>query len=238
MGVIRALLLCAIMAHSAPGASTHVWEFPALGFGPNGWSLIKLKNKADSSRAVTVEVFDQQGERLPIRQQISISAHETAEVRIEKPNTQKREASWARITGPDDSSLEIHAFSEVLHDNIVETYQRELGVASTRNPWIIPSSDVSGKTLYFLNTTEKAGDVTFCFQEIPSRGGCPNGVSCSRYSLKPRQAIVVQPGRTRARYFVVQSSSLRAMIVVLWSGPGDRKMFSSDSTIQFGDPTQ
>jgi hypothetical protein len=236
MGGLRALLLCAAAACLPATGGAKVWEFPALGSGPNGWSLIKLKNKSAAAKAVTVDVFDQDGERMPIGPHLTIDALDTAEIRIEKPSPQKREACWARITGPDD--LEISAFSEVLHDNIVETYRRDPGVASNRSPWIFSSGDFEGKTLYFLNTTDRTGEVTFCFAYAASRSGCLGGISASRYPLKPRQAIAVRPGRSRARYFIVQSSSLRAMMVVLSIGPGERKMFSSDSTIEFGDPAQ
>ena len=78
--------------------------------------------------------------------------------------------------------------------------------------------------------------VSFCTTSSRFTGACPKR-SVAHYPMQPNQSVLVGIRKLHQQYFLTTSSTRgRAVVVLMTPGMGDRKMFSSDSSIQFGDP--
>src|SRR5437660_1206371 len=88
------LFLCAAIVASA---ATRTIEIPALSFGKTHWSVIKLTNPAAVTRVVTLDVYRQNGDKLPLGGEIELKPRETTELRIEAESAGDGEMCWARL---------------------------------------------------------------------------------------------------------------------------------------------
>src|SRR5713101_4536100 len=82
------LLLCALAAASA---APRIIEIPALAFGRDRWSVLTLANPSAMARTVEIEVYRENGERLPIGGMVSLKPGETTELRVEAKTEKARE---------------------------------------------------------------------------------------------------------------------------------------------------
>src|ERR1700722_16739225 len=106
--MVRALLLAAalasaIRAQTPPDFSTsalslapaRVWEIPALGYGPNLWSILRFNNNADAAASVQVDVYCRAGARMPLAPVFAVRPRDSLDIRIEDPS-QVLVGCWAR----------------------------------------------------------------------------------------------------------------------------------------------
>ena len=56
--------------------------FPALGYGPHAWSILRLTNQSESPKPVEIHAYRQNGERLPAGTDFVVGPRETLDVRI------------------------------------------------------------------------------------------------------------------------------------------------------------
>jgi hypothetical protein len=236
---ILAGLVCLAPAggQTAPDAAVQTWYVPALGYGPNAWSIVKFTNSSDAPRSVRIEVFRENGEPLPVDPEITVAPGSSRDLRIERPGSQD-ELCWVRITEPagDRPALEIRGLLEILKENAIEDFPREKHAASSREQWVSMAVNVQGKELYFLNAADKPTTVSFCAVNQPRDGCRKRGTAAAHYMVAANQSISLQVRKLRQRFFMIESSDPGAAILVLFTdGPGTKKVFGSDSSIHFGD---
>jgi hypothetical protein len=222
--------------------SAGVRYVPALAYGPKIWSVIKLSNVSGSLKSVEVDVFNEDGTRVPMARSFEVSPGGTVEVRIDaKADTDQ--PCWARVaelpTEAPAGGLDIHAAVEVLRGDALEEFSRAAHVTSAERRWISPTAKLVGRDLYFLNVAENPTVVTFCAARDARADACRRkGTPATRIQVSPNHWVSVHVRKLSTRYFVTESSSPGAAVLALFSdGPGDRQVFSSHSSIQFDEST-
>ncbi|MBV8731759.1 MAG: hypothetical protein JO336_18280, partial [Acidobacteriia bacterium] len=180
-------------ATAAVEARALVRLIPALGYGQNSWSILRLANRSASVKTVGVEVFRQNGERLPIGPEVRLNPNDSIDLRIEAP-ANNEETCWAAITEYSNTTspeVSVRGFVEVLNGNQVEAFERELHVPAEGGAWSLPTSDLRGKTLYFLNVSEMPTTINFCEVKQPKQYACvAERRHVSSYNLGARQSML------------------------------------------------
>ncbi|MBV8728191.1 MAG: hypothetical protein JO336_00130, partial [Acidobacteriia bacterium] len=97
-------------------------------------------------------------------------------------------------------------------------------------------SDLRGKTLYFLNVSEMPTTINFCEVKQPKQYACvAERRHVSSYNLGARQSMLFDLENFRQKYLMIESlPAVKAVIVGLADGPGQARVFSTKSTITFG----
>jgi hypothetical protein len=211
---------------------------PALSYGPNAWSILRLTNRSASVKPVRVDVFRQNGERLPIGPNFNLNPNEPIEIRIEAV-TSSDELCWAAVTEYADESaspLSVRAFLEVLNGNQIEDFEREIREASDADSWVIPAAELRGRSLYFLNSAETATVISVCNVKQARKNACwEQHRPTNRFLIEARQAMLFNIGNLDQKYLMIESSRPgSAVMVALADEPGRRRVFSAQSSIDFG----
>jgi len=238
-GTLLVVMWCLLLlgAMVAANAAPRTIEIPALSYGPGRWSIIKLTNPSAEARAVTVDVYRQNGDKMALGGDLMLKARETLELRVEAETEKSREMCWARIIDL-AGDVEAAAVLEVLRGNSIESFDRPPHETSRNNRWIMPSWSVQDKDLYFLNASDKTVEVAFCTADSRAAAACPKRGG-AHYPVPPNQSILLAVGRLHHQYFLTAASARgRAMLVLMVPAAGDRKVFSSDSSIRFGDAAE
>lgn len=118
--------------------------FPALGYGPHVWSILRLTNESKSPERVEIHAYRQNGDRLPVGPDFVVGPRERLDVRIEA-KAGKDELAWATVAEAAGSgTLAISAFIEVLKGNTILDFERQEFEPSPSDSWSLPSSEVPG----------------------------------------------------------------------------------------------
>jgi len=213
-----------------PGLTRYI---PALAYGPNMWSIVRLTNSGTMARTVGVDVYREDGTHLPIGPTIEVAPGATADVRIEAP-AKSFEACWARVTLPNDVAA--RGIVEVLEGNALEDFSREMHELSYRTEWATLTSAVQEKYLYFLNAGSEPTVLTFCATNQREPEACrKKGSAAARFRIGPNQALGVEVHKPRQKFFITESSMPEGALLVLFDGSaGNKRVFGSKSTIEFG----
>lgn len=230
MGSCRWLLAASVLAN---GLLARTLEIPALAYGPNIWSILRFSNDSESPQSANVDVYCKDGARLPIGPTFEIEPHKTQDVRIESPAADVS-SCWARVV----SESEVRAFVEVLNGNQLESFDRQPAEATDFATRAIPAREVENKHLYFANLAEVSTVLTFCQANISRLDGCQEaGTAVFHILVKPRDAVRLDVKNIGRKYLVIESSRPGLAMAVLFSDdPGRRRLYSADSTIEFGRP--
>ena len=196
------------------------------------WSIVRLTNSATVPRLVHVEVYTEDGTRLPIEPMVEVAPGATRDVRIEG-NTTTFEACWAQVSLSDDVTA--RGLVEVLQGNELEDFSREPHERSGMAEWVTLTSAVQGKYLYFLNADEQPTILTFCATDQGKAGVCAQKAT-ARIRVGGNQALGVRVHKSRHKFLVIRSSMPGGAVLVLFDdSPGQKRFFGSKSTIEFGD---
>ena len=235
-----AVLTPALWAQS-PASESRIWEIPALAYGPNIWSVLRLANRSDTPRSVRLEVYREDGNRVPIAAGVDLAPREMREIRIDSPNGVE-ESCWAKVTElSEEAAVDVDASVEMLKGNAIESYPRKAKSPSANDVWVSRAADVEGKQLYFLNVFDRPTTLEFCATNRREQRTCEaqGRGAAARYRVNPNQAIAVQVKKLRQRYFIAQSTVPGKAIVLLFTdGPGSKRVFSSDSSVEFDAPVR
>lgn len=225
--------LLAALAPAVSAQASRTRYIPALAYGPNVWSVVQLTNSGNTPETAELDIYREDGTRLPIGPMFEVPPGAKREIRIDGATD---EICWARVRLPDE--LEARGVVEVLKGDTLEDFPREAHELSERARWVTLTSEVEGKYFYFLNASEQATVVTFCATDQPRPDACgKKGVRAIRVPAGPKQLIGVQVRRPRRRFFITESSAPGAAVLTLFdSGPGDKRIFGSKSTVEFGEP--
>lgn len=217
--------------------SGRTWYVPALGYGMGAWSILRISNRSAAPETVGVEVYRENGDRIPLEPQVTIAAGATREIRID-PNSSTDQLCWARVVEPPGKPpVEVQASIEILEGNTLEEFARRPHQASPDAHWVARSAAVEGKRLYILNAGSPTV-VSFCTAKKPSADECSRRKSrVSRFALKSGQALSVQVHKLRQPFFITRSSVPGAAVLVMFeNSPGHKSFFSSDSSVEFNAP--
>ncbi len=230
--LVPAVLIASCLLAQTTGRVRYI---PALAYGPRVWSIVKLTNSGTTPESVGLEVYREDGTRVPIEPAFEVQPGTTREIRIDG-NTGTPEICWARVTLPE--TVEVRGLVEVLMGDTLEDFSRGAHEASDRAQWTTLTSAVQGKYFYFLNAAEGPTVVTFCATDEPRPDACnKKGTTSIQVPAGPRQLIGVQVRKQRRRFFITESSAPGAAVLTLFdAGPGDKKFFGSKSTVEFGEP--
>ena len=232
LSLMPAVLIAPVLVAQTTGRVRYI---PALAYGPNVWSVLRLTNSGTTPQTVGLDVYREDGTQLPIGPAFEVRASTTREIRIDD-SAATDEICWARVTLPD--AVEARGFVEVLKGDTLEDFPREAHELSDRARWTTLTSAVAGKYFYFLNAAERPTVVTFCATDQPRPDACSKkGITSIRVPAGPRQLIGVRVRRPRRRFFITESSAPGAAVLTLFdSGPGDKRSFGSKSSVEFGEP--
>ena len=224
-------LLAPVLLGQSPARTRYI---PALAYGPNLWSIVRLTNSSAAPQTARVEVYRENGTALPMEPMYDIQPGATLDVRIDG-KTGEAEMAWARVVLPD--GVQARGFLEILEGNALEDFPREPHQVSDLARWVTLSDKVQGKQMYFLNVADVPTVVAFCAVKQAPPDACEKkGTPRARFRVGPNQSISVQIRKLRGKFFVAESSAPGAAVLVLFDdGPGIKKTFASKSSIDFGD---
>lgn len=237
MNLLRVLALACLpllaWAQSpADPPALHTSQIPALAFGPKIWSVLRLTNTSTVAQSVTVDVYRENGDRVPLDSPYTVAPRSTKELRI-GGDPGDDQMGWARLTAPAEVGVE--ALVESLDGNTLADYPRRAHDTSPDSRWASRAADVQGRDLYFLNAGDQPTEVSFCTSKDP-RASCRKNGARVHYPVGPRQALSVHVRRLRRPYFITESSMPGSAVLLLFEeSAGIRKVFGSSSDIQFGD---
>ena len=228
---MAAVLIAPLLLAQTTGRIRYI---PALAYGPNVWSVLRLTNSGTTPQTVGIEVYREDGTRVAMEPAFEVQPG-TREIRIDG-GTATEEICWARVTLPD--AVEARGAVEVLTGDTLEDFSRGAHELSDRARWVTVTSAVEGRYFFFLNAAEWPTVVTFCATDQPRPDACrKKGTTSVRVPAGPRQLIGVQVRKTRGRFFITESSAPGAGVLTLFdAGPGDKRFFGSKSTVEFGEP--
>jgi hypothetical protein len=237
------LLAVAVLAQAlwgqAPAGVSRTWDIPALAYGPSMWSILRVTNRAATPRSLSLEVYRENGERLAIAAALDLAPREMREIRINSP-TGEEESCWAKVTElSEDTALEVDASVEILNGNAVESFSRKARDPSANDVWVTRAADVEGKQVYFLNVFDRPTTLEFCATNRREQRSCQaqGRTSAARFRVQPNQAVAVQVKKLRQRYFIAESTVPgRAILLLFTDGPGSKRVFSSESSVEFDTP--
>ena len=211
-----------------------VWNIPALAYGPNLWSVLRVTNPSTSAASINVQVFAESGERLPVAADASVQPGETREIRIEQPAAAE-ESCWAKVYAS-DPRIQVEGRVESLKGNELVSYERQAKDPSANAVWVANSADIEGHQLYFINLRERPTVLMFCQTNRREQRTCQAKASpANRFVVNPNQSVAVEVKKLRQHFFIAESSSPARSILLLFSGaPGSTKVFSSHSSVEFG----
>ncbi|HEV3331754.1 MAG TPA: hypothetical protein VG096_12270 [Bryobacteraceae bacterium] len=233
-----AVVASALWAQPPVGAG-HTWAVPALGFGPNAWSILRLTNRAPTPRSLRLEVYGENGDRLPVTGELNLSAGETREIRIDG-QTGDEQSCWAKVTElSDEPAVDVDASIELLKGNAIVSYRRKAESPSVNDVWVTLATQVEGKQVYFLNVFDQPTTLEFCATNKREQRTCrtQGRTAAARFRVNPNQSIGVQVQKLRQRYFIAESTVPgKAILLLFTEGQGSKRVFSSESNIEFDTP--
>ena len=201
------------------------------------WSVLRISNRSAMPETVRVEIYREDGERVPLEPQVTVGAGATREIRID-PRSSTDQLCWAKVVEPPGKPpVEVQASIEILEGNTLEEFARQPHRASPNAHWVTRSAALQGRHLYFLNAGSPTV-VSFCTAKKPSADECDRRKSnVARFELKSGQALSVQVHRLRQPFFITRSSVPEAaVLVMLEQSPGHKSFFSSHSSVEFNEP--
>jgi hypothetical protein len=221
-------------------APRQTWEIPALGYSPDAWSILRFTNNTDSAALLRADVYCGPGDRFPLNSPVSVEPGKTLDFRIEAPTTVPV-LCWARVTeiaGERSTGVQFRAFVERLKGNQLEDFERNVGFETSNPAWAIPERQVADRQLYLLNASQTSTQFTFCAADSPDPTACHRkGVNLVQRVARPREAVVINVNKFPKKYLITQSSHPGGVIVQVFDDqPGHRRVYTSESTISFGDP--
>lgn len=222
---------------SADAPSGRAWYVPALGYGTGAWSVLRIGNRSGVPETVRVEVYGENGNLILLEPEVTIAPGATREIRIDGASSTDQ-LCWAKVVEPPGTPpIEIQAAVEILEGNSLEEFPRLPHLASPDAHWVSRSAAVEGKRLYFLNAGSPTV-VSFCTAKKPTPDACGRRNSgAAHYPLKRGQSLSVLIRKLHRPFFVTRSSVPGAAVLVMFEdSPGRKSYFSSDSSVQFGEP--
>jgi hypothetical protein len=244
-GLISFLLVTAAVPGTKAGSDVEIagrreaQYFPALNYGYNRWTSVRLENHSSVPRSVEIEAYRDDGSPMEVASPITLGPREKTDIRLAGAGKALRWC-WARITkiiaaGESAEMVSITVTIEMLKGNHVEQFERK-GVTPAsfgNHRWINRSSDAQGKQLYYLNTSSSAAVLTFC-QAPNTQANCERVKP--KFGVNGRGSILLNVRRLLQPYAIAETSDDHGggMLLYLSRGSGKMTTFGAESSITFG----
>jgi hypothetical protein len=242
--ILRAALLALTCAAALPAqADLRTWVFPALVYGDDRWSVIRLTNTGTAIQPVSIDAYDAKGTPRPIAGAINVPPGQTTEVRLDFPNKEGA-LGWASVsaTVPKAETLQVQAVTEFLVGNKIQWVARESAPVLKRNGGAFEVHDPVH--LYFLNLGDRAVDLEYCLADLLRNDACRKGLEKPiRARVEPRHALFTDAlgkpanvGRRagQTRYLVTTlNRSTPSILIFLSNTSGMAKTFSTETKLSF-----
>ncbi len=203
--------------------------YPALSFGKNTWTSVKLENKSSVVQRVNIESFSSNGQLLE-KVDVLLDPQMTSERKLQ-PRQKSIEMCWIRVSHA--SQVAITVTVEVLNGNKIEYFERE-SVKPNTGPqrWVDSSMARSGTFIYFLNLSKEPTVLAFC-QAQNSASSCR--AIKPRFGVNPNASIMIPVRSGKYPHLIVESYQSNAGIVMyLHLGGEAYREFKANSSITFG----
>jgi len=152
--------------------------------------------------------------------------------------------NWVRVAQAREAGkpdLEVRAVEEYLDgDKLFDLAREASEPVDLSLPVSMRASDVRGRQFYFLNTSDRQTLVALCAENRIVRAPCQSrNRPVSHFVVKPNQMFVVNVKRLTQKYFFVESSAGgKAILAKLARGNGTTRVFSTESSISFGESSR
>ena len=152
--------------------------------------------------------------------------------------------SWVRVAQTREAGkpdLEVRSIEEYLDgDKLLDLVREAKEPVDLSLPVSMRASEVRGQQFYFLNTSDRQTVVALCADNRIVRAPCEGrNRPVSHFVVRPNQMFVVNVKRLTQKYFFVESSAGgKAILAKLVRGKGTTRVFSSESSISFGESSR
>jgi len=223
------------------GDYPRVVYLPAIDYGPNQWSAVKIVNPGTERMPVRLEAYKADGSKHPATTDLVAEPQQEVEIRVEGAKSgyvEPRTWAWVRVIYPDQGQeLKVTCdmqFLEAEDRNKLHTIPRR--PETLENPpktiWFYKMQGLSGKILYLLNVADEEATVRVCQGDDPS-ALCPS--STLEYHINGRASLVRPTIEGLKNNFLIVQTEQESKIFVLFMTPGSGEVsrFHTDTSISF-----
>jgi hypothetical protein len=239
------IALVALIVTSNIAKAERVWDFPALTYGPECWSILRLSNDSAVAQTFQVRVHDEKGMELQVPAEIPLLPGGVRELRIESPERVFHNA-WARVTASSEDTLidpvnvRAEAFTEFLTGNVLNRYERKPESANANMYWSTTATAAASHEFYFVNTGLQPTVLSVCSSSLKMLRDCskPSG-GVARLLVQPNHSVRFKMGQPKGPFVTMISSVPGSSIFIqLTDGALQQKRFETESSIVFDQPLQ
>ncbi len=240
--VLFFFLIAPLPAQQAPFFPLNpVQIFPNLLYGPDVWSLVRLRNPSALPKSARVELYRGDGEVMKSESRVVLSPGQSIDIRIEEPTTGNR-LSWARIQDVSKNKsgqpLEVSARVEKVSGNQLEDFPAYASRPDRAGHWLSPASAVSNRNLFFLNISGTPTVLEICSVNIHPRCAA-DGEKPLRTAVKPGQSIILKIGSLKKRSLSIRSApGVTSVIGLMQPEMPSTREYSSESSVSFDEPSR
>jgi hypothetical protein len=251
---VSAAILLAAFANSAAAPSQRVIEsvLPALAYGASCSSTVRVQNLADTSVSIEVEAHRASGALAALTgiatRMIRLDPGQQGEYRLDID--EETTAAWVRLreSVPESRPAPVVALSgatECRAGDQLRVVNREVAFP-TRNPWFSgDTAGLRGAQIALVNTSEHAARASACYSagslySVPDamqpmaelRELCSATLDAQIPPFGTREIPVERNGNS---HFSLRTRGDAIVLQMLRGGGDGVRIFSVDSTIQFGE---
>ena len=223
------------------GDYPRVVYLPAIDYGPNQWSAVKIVNAGTERMPVRLEAYRADGSKHPATTDLVAEPQQEMEIRVEGTKSgyaEPRTSAWVRVIYPDQGQeLKVTCnmeFLEAEDRNTLHTIPRR--PEALENPpktiWFYQMQGLRGKILYLLNVADEEATVRVCQGDDPA-ALCPS--SALEYHIKGRASLERPALEGLQNRFLIVQTEQESRIFVMFMTPssGEVSRFLTDTSISF-----
>jgi hypothetical protein len=236
MRALGRVLIVLAMTALLRGAGPEVYNFPALVYGLDQWSVIRVANHGSVARSVYIEAYDERGQPVHLPKQTKVAPGMVQEVRIPFPPQTSSAIGWAQVRVPGRArakEVEVTAAVEHLEQNkLLSVMRHSEQFQKRKEAFLLP---VERSFLYLLNWDDHDVEVKYCWWAGPRRNACPDkNTIISNVRIRRGRALLARVGATRGRTLVLRMSRRTNMLLTgMTAANAATKDYLSDTTLSF-----
>jgi hypothetical protein len=227
------------------GENPRIVYLPAISYGPNHWSVVKIANSGTDRAPMRFEVYRADGSTHPASAEFLSEPQGEQEIRVEGAQvgfTEPFTYAWVRVTYPEQAQgIKITTSMDRIDEedkNLLHSVARDPEVLADppRTIWVYKTDGLQGKSLYFLNVGDEEATVRLCQGNTGAL--CPS--STVQMHLEGRTSLLRSTllGLTSAFLIIQTEQQSKLVVMLLTPSAGELKQFKTNSTINFDAPDQ
>jgi hypothetical protein len=172
----------------------------------------------------------------------TLNSGETIDIRI-NGKASVYESCWAQVQDVSvrrsKPNLQAGAREEQVKGDTLEDFQQTIARPQPFEGWLYPAGEVAGKDVFLLNVSDKPTVLAVC----AARALPDSPVYCvekpALIPVSPKQTVVLGIRNLHRPYLLIQSAvKVDAIFGFLRPESGIRRTFSTESSIDFNDPSR